>query len=111
MIEPNNKPLKINLGCASRPLDGYINVDLDTIEDIKKRYPNISIPEGMKIYNYDIFNMPFKDGSVDLIRADSLLEHLSFLEEKKIFFEIKKLLRVGRLFEFSVNKFKEKKRL
>ena len=36
--------IRLNLGCASRPLEGYINIDMDSIEDIKKRYPNLSIP-------------------------------------------------------------------
>ena len=31
--------LKINLGCACRLLEGYVNIDLNSLEEIKKRYP------------------------------------------------------------------------
>ena len=32
--------MKINLGCGSKPLKDYINVDMDTLEDLRERYPN-----------------------------------------------------------------------
>lgn len=103
--------IKINLGCGGRPLPGYINVDLDTIEQMKVRYPGTVFPEGVEVFQYDIFNLPFPDGSVALIRADSLLEHLSFLEESKIFQEVKRVLSSGGCFEFSVPDFEETVRL
>ena len=28
--------IKLNIGCASRPLSGYVNIDLDTLEEIKE---------------------------------------------------------------------------
>lgn len=87
--------IKLNIGCASRPLKGYINIDMDSIEDIKKRYPNLNIPNNIDIYNYDIFNLPYKDSSVDEVRAEALIEHLSFHEEPKFFFEIVRVLKPG----------------
>jgi len=87
--------IKLNIGCASRPLNDYINIDMDSIEDIKKRYPNLNISNNIKIYNYDIFNLPYKDLSVDEIRAEALIEHLSFHEESKFFFEIERVLKPG----------------
>jgi len=87
--------IKLNIGCASRPLKGYINIDMDSIEDIKKRYPNLNIPNNIDIYNYDIFNLPYKDSSVDEVRAEALIEHLSFHEEPKFFFEIIRVLKPG----------------
>lgn len=99
--------IKLNLGCASRPLPGYINIDLDTLEEMRMRYPNLSIPEDMQIYQYDIFNLPFADGKVSEVRCDSMLEHLSFLEEKKFFYEMVRVLRPGGSLVFSVPDFED----
>lgn len=107
MESHDEKDIKLNLGCAGRPLPGYINIDLDTLEEIKKRYPSENFPEGIKIYQYDIFNLPFPDGSVAEVRADSLLEHLSFLEERSFFYEVKRVLRPTGLFIFSVPDFED----
>lgn len=103
----SNQELRLNLGCAARPLQGYINIDLDDLETVKKRYPHLTFSEDIKIYQYDIFNLPFADGTVAEIRADSLLEHLSFLEEPKFFYEAKRALRPGGILRFSVPDFEK----
>jgi predicted SAM-dependent methyltransferase len=103
--------IKLNIGCAGRPLPGYINVDMDSLEEIKARYPTQNLPEGIEIFNYDIFNLPFADGSVDEIRADSLVEHLSFSEESGFFQEIKRVLRTGGIFQFETPDFESAVRL
>ncbi|MCJ7778199.1 MAG: class I SAM-dependent methyltransferase [Sedimentisphaerales bacterium] len=105
------KEIRLNLGCGGRPLQGYINVDLDTLEELKERYPTEEFPEGVEVYQYDIFNLPFSDESVTEIRADSLIEHLSFLEERKFFYEVKRILKPGGIFEFSTPDFEETVRL
>ena len=64
------KKIRLNLGCASRPLKNYINVDQDRLSVIKKRYPNLDKIKNLKIYNYNIFKLPYKDSTVDEIRAD-----------------------------------------
>lgn len=107
----SEEKIKINLGCASRPLPGYINVDLDTLEQLKARYPNIEFPDGVKIHQYDIFNLPFEAGTVDEIRSDSMLEHLSFAEEKRFFLELQRVLKPGGVFDFSVPDFEDTVRL
>ena len=94
--------VKINLGCASEPLIDYINVDMDTLDDIKKRYPNKSFSDDLIIKQWDIFNLPVEDNSVDEIRADCLFEHLDFKEEKKIFLEVKRVLKVGGILNLAV---------
>jgi predicted SAM-dependent methyltransferase len=99
--------IRLNLGCGGRPLPGYINIDMDTLEELKVRYPTEKFPEGIEVYQYDIFNLPFSDDSVAEIRADSLLEHLSFLEERKLFYEVKRVLRPGGIFVFSVPDFED----
>ena len=105
MHNSEDESTRLNLGCASRPLPGYINIDLDTIEEIKARYPNIDIPDNLEIFQYDIFNLPYDDGTVDEVKSDSMLEHLSFLEEKKFFYEMKRVLRSGGELVFSVPDF------
>jgi len=97
--------IHLNLGCGGRPLEGYINVDSDTLENLKVRYPTYKFPEDVKIYQFDIFNLPLKDGTVDEIRADSLIEHLSFAEESKFLYEVKRVLKPSGLFIFSVPDF------
>ena len=87
------KKIRLNLGCASRPLKNYINVDQDGIKKILKRYPNLKKIKKLKIYNYNIFKLPFANSTVDEIRADGLIEHLSFIEEKKFFYEIKRVIK------------------
>jgi len=99
--------IKLNLGCASRPLEGYVNIDMDSLEDMKVRYPSVVFPEGVEIFPYDIFNLPYKDNTVSEIKADSILEHLSFLEEPKLFYEVKRVLKSGGIFEFSVPDFED----
>jgi len=103
----SKEEVKLNIGCASRPLAGYINIDLNTLEEMKERYPTDTFPEDLQIFQYDIFNLPYPDDSVTEIRSDSLLEHLSFLEEKKHLYEVKRVLRQGGFFNFSVPDFED----
>ena len=101
------KKIKLNLGCASRPLKNYINIDQDNFKIIKRRYPNLKKIKNLRIYNYNIFKLPFKDSSVDEIRADGLIEHLSFTEEKKFFFEIKRVIKKNGIIRLSTVDFEK----
>lgn len=101
------KEIKLNLGCGSRLLSGYINVDMDSLDSLKARYPLQEFPQDIEMYNYDIFNLPFPDSSVAEIRADSLIEHLSFLEEPKFFYEVKRALYPGGILQLSTPDFEE----
>jgi SAM-dependent methyltransferase len=104
-MKEEQKDIKLNIGCGGRPLPGYINIDSDDLETLKQRYPQQKFPEGVEIYDYDIFNLPFPDGKVAEVRADSLVEHLSFAEEPKFFYEVKRVLKPGGTFEFSTTDF------
>ena len=110
-IKHHTPEIRLNLGCGGRPLPGYINVDLDSLDELKARYPQQEFPEGIEIHNYDIFNLPFADESVTEVRADSLIEHLSFAEEPRFFYEVKRVLRPGGIFQFSTTDFEEIVRL
>ncbi len=99
--------IRLNLGCGGRPLPGYINVDMDTLAELKERYPGQNFPEGVEVRQLDIFHLPFADGTVDEVRADSLVEHLSFLDEPKFFHEVRRVLKPGGLFQFATPDFEE----
>ena len=99
--------IRLNLGCASRLLSGYINVDLDSIEEIKKRYPNVEIDEDQQFLQANILDLPFEDNTVDEIRADAFMEHMSFKEESQMFKEVYRALKPGGLFVFSVPDFED----
>jgi len=102
----NDQKIKLNIGCGGRPLEGYINIDQDNVDAMKKRYPGRDF-SNVKVFDYDIFNLPFKDGEVSEIRADSLVEHLSFIEERKFFCEVKRVLATGGLFYFETPNFEK----
>ena len=72
----DKSPIRLNLGCGGRPLKDYINIDMDSLNEMRNRYPNQEFDEDLTIEQYDIFNLPYKDGSVDEVRADGLIEHL-----------------------------------
>ena len=64
-IDPTNQVvhetlIKLNVGCGGRPLHGYINVDQDSIEEMRRRYPNSELPDDVIIKNYNIFNVAFR---------------------------------------------------
>lgn len=101
------KPIRLNLGCGGRPLADYINVDMDSLQELRRRYPDQTFSDDLILKNYDIFALPFEDGTVDEIRTDALIEHLSFEEEPKFFYEVKRALRSGGLFDFSTPDFEQ----
>jgi predicted SAM-dependent methyltransferase len=101
----NSAPIRLNVGCGGRPLAGYVNIDQDSLEAIKARYPGTVFDDSLAIEDLNIFQLPYADGSVDEVRADALLEHLSFKEEPLFLYEVKRVLRSGGVFTFSVPDF------
>ena len=101
------REIKLNLGCGGRPLSGYINVDLDSLDELKARYPQHEFPEDIEIHNVNIFQLPFADDSVTEVRADSIIEHLSFAEEPKFFYEVKRVLCPGGRLRLSTTDFEK----
>ena len=91
----SNHTKKINLGCASRLLEGYLNIDTDSLDCIEERYPSIQINRKCDFLQANFFDLEFEDNSLTEIRADSLIEHLSFKEEKIFFFKVRQLLTSG----------------
>jgi predicted SAM-dependent methyltransferase len=73
--------MKINLGCGSLLLPGYINCDL------------YNPAAEMKC---DVKDLPFPDDSVDEIYASHIIEHFDFFEGKdKVLPEWRRVLKVG----------------
>lgn len=99
--------IKLNIGCGGRLLPEYMNIDSDNLEALKSRYPQQQFPNNIPVYQFDIFSLPFPDESVAEVRADSLIEHLSFLEEPKFFYEVKRVLQPGGIFHFSTTDFEQ----
>lgn len=103
----NKLPVRLNLGCGGRPLQDYINVDMDTIEDMRARYPNQVFDDSLTIKQYDLFNLPYEDSTVDEIRADGLIEHLPFIDESRFFFEVTRILKPGGMLRVSTVDFEK----
>ena len=103
----NSPVVKLNIGCGGRPLPGYINIDSDNLLTLQARYPNQTFSSDLEIVNYDIMNLPFDENTVDEVRADSLIEHLSFSEEPQFFYEVRRVLRPGGKFDFSTSNFEK----
>jgi predicted SAM-dependent methyltransferase len=97
--------IKLNIGCGGSPLENYVNIDQDSLLDLRKRYPNKIFNDGLIIKNYDIFNLPYENGSISEVNADGLLEHLSFKEEPLFLREVFRVLKIGGIFQFSVPDF------
>ena len=87
--------IRLNIGCGGRPLQGYINIDMDTLDQIRVRYPNQTFDDDLVVKQFDIFNLPYAENSVDEVKAEGLIEHLSFIEEKKFFNEVTRVLKPG----------------
>jgi nucleoside-diphosphate-sugar epimerase/SAM-dependent methyltransferase len=87
--------IRLNLGCGGRPLAGYINIDADSLDAIRDRYPDRALPNDLTVVQYDLFHLPFADATVDEVRADSLIEHLAFVDEPRLFHEMARVLRPG----------------
>lgn len=99
--------IKLNIGCGGRPILGYVNIDMDSLEQLKIRYPHQEFAEEIEVFNHDIFNLPYEDESVSEIKASAFIEHLNFKDEKRFFYEVKRVLKKDGEFSFSVPNFEK----
>lgn len=97
--------IRLNLGCGGSPLAEYINVDMDSLEALRERYPQQRFSDDLQVHSYDIFDLPYADGTVDEVRADSLIEHLPFVDEPRFFHEVKRVLKPGGLLRLATPDF------
>lgn len=97
--------IRLNLGCGGSPLADYINVDMDSLDAMRERYPQQYFSDNLQVHSYDIFSLPYRDGTVDEVRADSLIEHLPFVDEPRFFYEVKRVLKSNGLFRVATPDF------
>ena len=104
--------IKLHIGCGLDFKEDYINIDIESKESLLDRYEgteNVVFKnfqeKGIEIYNHDIFDLPYGNHTVDEVLCNAFLEHLDFVEERNFFFEIKRILKSGGLFKFSVPDF------
>ena len=74
--------LKLNLGSGGRPLEGYVNVDVNS------RAPRVDIVHDLNDYPW-----PFEGDSVDEIIMDQALEHL--MDRNRAMKEMHRILKRG----------------
>jgi predicted SAM-dependent methyltransferase len=85
-------PLRLNIGCGTNTLPGWINIDHYA------RQPGV-------VEDIDATDMPYADGSVDAVLAEHVLEHFSFAEERLVWREVARVLRPGGTFTLEVPDF------
>ena len=77
--------MRLNLGCGSNLLPGFINVDL-----------HIDHPSnGIAFRKADIRHLPFESESADYVLCDNVLEHLPMADVPLVLFEIRRVMKVG----------------
>lgn len=91
------KKIKLHLGSGDNLLKGYINVD--------KVEPH-SVPKGIEFIQGDISNLGFlRNKSVDEIKAEFILEHVSIDDIPYILYRWNRVLKIGGIVEAIVPDF------
>lgn len=101
------KSQKLNIGCASRLIEGYLNIDTDSLAEIKSRYPHLKINDEIMFLQADFFDLDIEENSISEIRADAVIEHFSFENESKFFYKAQRILKPGGILRFSVPDFED----
>jgi predicted SAM-dependent methyltransferase len=100
---------RVNLGCGPRMLEGYTNIDMDSIEEMEEKYANLNYDE--KLHSFiesNVFELrAYIYEELDEIRADSLIEHLPFTSEKEFFINCFEMLKPGGTLRLSTPNFEE----
>jgi len=81
-----DRPVKINLGCGNKKLDGYTNIDIQ-----ERVNPDI-VCDVLK-------GLPYENNSVDEVRAWDFLEHIKIGKTIGVIEEIWRVLKPGGKFE------------
>ncbi|MEI9913710.1 MAG: methyltransferase domain-containing protein [Candidatus Saccharibacteria bacterium] len=81
----NKKVIKLNIGCGTDYKRGWINVDNNSDNNIKKLD-----------LNWDLRNpLPFADNSVDFVFNEHFFEHLTIEESEPIMADLMRVLKPG----------------
>jgi len=82
------EPVRVNIGCGSRILEGWVNVDLIQRDSI---HGDERIPDVIS----DIRDMPFPEEYADEAMAVHVLEHFYIWEAKDLMMEWIRILKPG----------------
>jgi predicted SAM-dependent methyltransferase len=74
--------IRLNIGCGSKPLPGWVNID------------RVPLAPGVTT-DIDVTDLPYPDASVDAVLAEHVFEHFSFAEEGLVWHEMARVLRPG----------------
>lgn len=85
MVE-GDQPVKLNLGCGNRHLDGFINID--QVDDWHTVAPDVDA---------DLRSLPFDDSVADEIHAYHVFEHFYRYEAEQVLSEWVRVLKPGGL--------------
>ena len=75
-------PLRLHIGCGTKPLPGWVNIDQVA------RAPGVAT-------GIDLTALPYSANSVDEVLAEHVFEHFGFAEEVKVWHEMARVLRRG----------------
>jgi ADP-heptose:LPS heptosyltransferase/SAM-dependent methyltransferase len=78
---PVEDAIKLNFGCGTNRLDGWLNFDAEV--DIEKR-------------------LPFPDGHADFIYAEHVVEHVDYLKALAFFAECRRVMKPGGVIRIAV---------
>lgn len=79
------KQIKLNIGCGTDYKKGWINIDNNTDNNIKKLD-----------LNFDLRNsLPYDDNSIDYIFNEHFIEHLTVEESRKSLSDFMRILKPG----------------
>jgi len=75
--------MKLNLGCYTRPKEGYVNVDILPWAGVDRIVDLNSLP------------WPFQDGECEEVIAEDVIEHLGKLTKIEIVRELARITKIG----------------
>ncbi len=84
MKKTKQKEVKVNLGCGTSMVEGYINIDFVRPANADKSF-----------LQADILNLPLESNSVDYIICDQVLEHIDMKDVSVALYNIRRVLKVG----------------
>ncbi|MFC1789590.1 methyltransferase domain-containing protein [Patescibacteria group bacterium] len=87
------KKIKLHLGCGERHIDGFINIDI-------KKYPAVDMVDDIR------YLKKFKRGTIDVIYACNVLEHLGRWKYMPALKRWYTLLKKGGILRISVPNFR-----
>lgn len=95
--------MKLNLGCGSCVLDGWVNVDyalgarvmkIPFFRALNRKVKLFNLDWNEKIFLHDLTKtFPWPDSSIDIIYSSHTLEHFSKMDGRKFLKECRRVLR------------------